>query len=249
MLQFVQIERLESVAILTLRRPPINALDQFALDELLTALEQVEDDDGIRVVLMTSGIKGIFCAGGDLKYWLQYYAQRPAEVSRAGRRVFTSLERLSKPTIAAIDGHVIGDGLSLALSCDVRVASKTTSFQLPETAYGFIPGWGTIGRLIGVAGRAVTTELLLTGDSLTAKRAQACGLVNHITASKALMTQALTIAHQIAEKSPTALSQAKMTLRLPSTCIEKQEAIEESCFSAVWGSPDWQLRLNHLFED
>jgi enoyl-CoA hydratase len=248
MLQFVQIERSESVAILTLQRSPINALDRAALDELIVAFEQVENDDRIRVVLIASGIQGIFCAGVDLKYWLQYYAQRPAEVSRAGRRVFTVLERLSKPTIAAIDGHVIGDGLSLALSCDIRIASKAALFRLPETAYGFIPGWGTIGRLIRVAGRAVTTELLFTGDSLTAKRAQLCGLVNRVTTSKVMMTSALTLARQIAEKSPTALSQAKMTLRPPSTCIEKQQAMEESCFSAVWGSPDWQLRLNHLLE-
>ncbi len=249
MLQFVQTEHLGSVAILTLRRPPINALDQTALDELVMAFDQVENDDEIRVVLIASGIKGIFCAGGDLTYWPQHYAQRPSEVSMAGRRVFTTLERLRKPTIAAIDGHVIGDGLSLALSCDIRVASKAALFQLPETAYGFIPGWGTIGRLIRVAGRAVATELLFTGDPLTAKNARLCGIVNRITASEGMMTAALALARQVADKSPSALYQAKMALHFPFTRIEEQEAMEESCFSAVWGGPDWQQRLGHLFGD
>ncbi len=249
MFQFVQVECSGSVAILTLRKPPINALDQAVLDELMSAAEQVESDEVIRVVLIASGIEGIFCVGGDLKYWPKHYAQHPHEVSAAGRRVFARLEQISKPTLAVMDGHVIGDGLSLALSCDIRIASQATLFRLPETGYGFIPGWGTIGRLARTVGQAVAAELLFTGAPLTAKRAQLYGMVNRLTASETLLSDSLILAHQIAEKSSTALREAKAVLRHLGKRVEEEEAWEAICFAATWGSPDWQRGLHNLFRN
>ena len=99
---------------LTLTRPPINALDKKSLDELAQIVSEWETDREARAVVITGGIEGIFCAGGDLTYWRTIRDAR--EVSRAGREVFARIERLSKPTLAAINGHVIGDGLALALA-------------------------------------------------------------------------------------------------------------------------------------
>ncbi len=246
--QFIQIDHSGSVATLTLRRPPINALDEATLQELLAVADQVENDETVRAVIIASGIQRVFCAGGDLKYWPQRYVGMPDKISLAGRRVFTRLEALSKPTIAAIAGEVIGDGISLALSCDIRIASQVSQFRLPETAYGFIPGWGTIGRLARIVGQGVTSELLFTDSTLSARRALLYGLVNQVTVTEDVMPTALRLAGQIAKRAPIALHQAKKALQYRIACSEEQESWETSCFSAVWGSAEWKLGIDQLFQ-
>src|SRR5574341_1806166 len=220
MLQFIQIEHSGSVAIVTLKRPPINALDEIALQELMAAADQVENDETVRAVVIASGIERVFCAGGDLKFWPQRYASLPREVSNAGRRVFTRLEGLRKQTIAVIAGEVIGDGISLALSCDIRIASQVSQFRLPETAYGFIPGWGTIARLQRVVGQAVTSELVFTDSALSARRALLYGLVNRVTVTEDVMPTAQMLAGQIAARSSVALHHAKAALVHRNACRE-----------------------------
>ncbi len=248
MFQFIRIEQSGPVAILTLRRPPVNALDETALEELRAAADQVENDETVRAVIIASGIERTFCAGGDLKYWSQHYAGTPDQVSRVGRRVFTRLETLNKPTIAAIAGQVIGDGISLALSCDIRIASQVSQFRLPETAYGFIPGWGTIARLQRVVGQAVTSELLFTDATLSARRALLYGLVNRVTVTEEVMPTALTLASQIAARAPIALHQAKAALSHRNVCSEEQESWETSCFSTVWKSVERERGIERFFQ-
>lgn len=224
------------VAVLTLLRPPVNALDQEALDELAHALSEVEADQGIRALAITGGIDGIFCSGGDLKYWRQFVDGE--NVGRAGRQVFARIERLAKPTLAAINGHVIGDGLALALACDVRIASETATFRLPEVGYGFIPGWGLIHRLVALAGRAHALELLLTAGPVNAARALAMGLVNEVVPADRLPEEALGRARKMAALSPAALRSAKCAIR---------GGDESACFQAVWGSADWREGIDALF--
>lgn len=103
----------QAIVTLTITRPPINALDQETLDELSQALSGLESDTTVRVVVLASGVGGVFCTGGDLRFWRQFPRDKAREVSRAGRQVFARLQRLPFPTIAAIEGHVIGDGLAL----------------------------------------------------------------------------------------------------------------------------------------
>lgn len=176
-----------TVAFLTLAVPPVNALDENALRDLMKALDEVEKDETIRALVICGGIKGIFCTGGNLKYWPRTYPSAPDVVSNAGRKVFTRIEHLQKPSLAAIEGHVIGDGISLALACDIRIASSASIFRLPELDYGFIPGWGTIGRLVEVIGKPLTAELLLFGQEITAERALSIGLVNRIISADELI--------------------------------------------------------------
>ncbi len=245
---FAELEADGPVAILRLNKPPVNALDEPALDELTKAIDLVEDDPAIRVVIITSALQGIFCAGGDLKYWPRLYADQAEVVIEAGQRAFGRIERLRKPAIAAIQGHVIGDGLSLALTCDIRLASPAATFHLPEVGYGFIPGWGTIGRLVRAVGTAPAAELLLVGERISAAQAQAIGLVNRIIARADLMPAAETLAARLAAKPPMALHHAKAALLGSSaTPSSDQAAWEAQCFAAVWGSPEWEQGLQKLF--
>ena len=214
--------------LLTLMRPPINALDRMALNELAEAVEKIEADRETRVLVITSGIERIFCSGGDMNFWRQ--VRDGKEVSRVGREAFARIERLSKPTIAAINGHVIGDGLNLALACDLRIASETTTIRLPEVAYGFIPGWGLIHRLVALVGRANAYELLLTGRQVEATWARMIGLVNEVVSPDRLMEEVLGRTQKMAAFSPAALRAAKCALL---------GGNERACFEAVWGHADW----------
>lgn len=223
------------LTLLTLARPPINALDRDALEELATAVAEVGADPEIKALVITSGIDGIFCSGGDLKYWR--HVPDGDEVSRAGREVFARIEQLPKPTIAAINGPVIGDGLALALACDLRIASESATFRIPELAYGFIPGWGLIHRLVALVGRANASELLLTGRPVEAAESRAIGLVNEVIPSDRLINRALERAQEMAALSPTALRAAKCALL---------GGDEGACFEAVWGEADWREGIDAL---
>ena len=120
------------VAVLRLCKPPVNALDEPSLRELGKAVQEAEEDPAVRAVIVASALEGTFCAGGDLKYWPHVYRNRADQITEAGRCAFVPIEQLSKPSIAAIQGHVIGDGLSLALACDIRLAAQRVTFHLPE---------------------------------------------------------------------------------------------------------------------
>jgi enoyl-CoA hydratase len=233
----VALGRRDSVAVLLLGRPPINGLDQATLDLLGQAITEVGHDSQIRALVVGSSIDGVFCSGGDLTYWLQIEDGR--HVGGAGRSVFGLIERLPKPTVAAIDGHVVGDGVGLALACDLRVASTRAKFRLPELAYGFIPGWGTIGRLVRTIGRSRTADLLLTGREIEAVEAHAIGLVNDIVAGVGVVEAAVACAADVARNSSTALRAAKAALSGDD---------EATLFEAVWGSDDWRLGMAAAFE-
>lgn len=223
------------IAVLTLKRPPVNALDKAALEELSNAIESVGADQECRVLVLTGGVEGIFCSGGDLKYWR--HVQDGREVSREGRKVFAQIERLPKPTIAAINGHVIGDGLALALVCDLRIAAETATFRIPEAAYGFIPGWGFIKRLVASVGRGNASGLLLTGQPIGAPRAQIMGLVNEIVPSDTLMDYVMDLSRQLAALSPASLRALKCALL---------GGDESACFDAVWGKDHWREGIDAL---
>ncbi len=229
------LDREGTVGVLSLKRPPINALDQSAIEELGQVLEGIRADEDIRVVVITGGIDGIFCSGGDLKYWRQIQSGR--EVSDIGRRVFAQLEALPKPSIAAINGQVIGDGLALALACDLRYAALTASFRLPEVGYGFIPGWGVIRRLTGCIGKTFASELLLTGQAVDAPRAYDMGLLNGVFPAERLRDEVLDRCRKMASFSPAALRAAKCALR---------GGKEKDCFEAVWNQTDWREGVDAL---
>lgn len=223
------------IALVTLTRPPINALDRDALLQLAAIARDVEADAGARALVLMSGIDGIFCSGGDLGYWRGIHDAEA--VSRAGREVFDRIVRLSKPTIAAINGHVIGDGLTLALACDLRIASENAAFRLPEVGYGFIPGWGLISRLVDLVGRANAAELLLTGRRVDASRALDMGLVTQVVSSERLLGEVMGRGRETAALSAAALRAAKCALA---------GRDEVGCFESVWGKADWREGIDAL---
>ena len=227
------------VRTIRLGRPPINTLDAEALEELAAAADAVSADAECRVVVLASALDGSFCSGGDLKFWRNFPRERAREVSLAGRNAFARIARLQKLTLAAIAGPVIGDGIALALSCDLRFASPRAMFRLPEAAYGFIPGWGTLHRLARAIGRPRTLDMVLTGRTVDAGTALAWGLVNRLQPAEAFAEGLEAFVDALLSMSPAALSLAKAALAEGPGKPDGTPERETAAFLQAWGGEDW----------
>lgn len=201
------------VAILTLNRPgQMNAINREMIAALDRALDRIEADDSLRVVVIT-GSGRAFCAGGDIGEMrsvqgLAYYRDLAEPVHSLYRRI----ELLDRPTIGAINGHALGGGAELMLTLDLRLLSERAQIGLPEIGLGLFPGAGGTQRLIRQLPLCKAKELLFTGAAIPATEAVAVGLANRVVSHDALMDEALTLARSLAKRSSTALRMLKRTL-------------------------------------
>ena len=190
------------VAVIALDKPKLNTLDIAILDGLIAALKRAGDDDDIRAVILTSALEKAFCAGLDLAPVLDGgSAMMRALLQRLYIELFDVQHNLGKPSIAAVAGIARGGGMTLSLSCDVVVAADTASFGYPEFHVGILPGIH-FTHLPRVVGRHKAFELLFTGNPISAKDAEAHGLVNYAVPRDRVMEKARELAMNLAEKSP-----------------------------------------------
>jgi enoyl-CoA hydratase len=173
------------LALITLNRPSKrNAISLGTLEELHQAVTLAEHDDAVRVLAFTGAGDKAFASGSDLAEVEHRDLKKALEPIVQG--LAERLERLPKPTIAAINGLCYGGGLEVALGCDVRVASETAAFATPEGKLGIIPGGGATQRLPRIVGRGWGMHMLLMGEPIDARQALAIGLVTKLTAPEAL---------------------------------------------------------------
>lgn len=203
-----------SIVRLTLARPAkLNAFNDDMLDELDAALSELERDRDTRVVILTAEGGKAFCAGADIKTWSDL---EPLEMWRhwiaSGNRLFDRLARLCQPVIAAIDGIAYGGGLELALCADIRIATPTSRFALPETGIGTVPGWSGVRRLVKLTGLARAKSMVLTGEPMTSETALASGLISEIVDQSKLEQRSIALAEAIAARAPVATQLAKAML-------------------------------------
>ncbi len=208
-------ERRGSVLVATLNRPAKgNALNRplsDAIDAMVTAVEAtVSDPEGPRAVVLTGAGTRAFSAGADVRELDGIDGPTARWQMRHGQRVFDRLEQLPVVVVAAINGFALGGGLELAMACDIRLAAPTARLGQPEITLENLPGWGGTQRLPRLVGRGRATELILTGDLLTADQAEACGLVNHVTDD--VVAAAVALAERIAVRNPTAVRGAKRAI-------------------------------------
>jgi enoyl-CoA hydratase/carnithine racemase len=191
----------EGIATVTLNNPPANVLSISAMKDLDLLLVELEDDDLVRVVILTASGR-FFCPGADIKELALLVTQHQGvEFSTMGQRLLDRIERYDRPMIAAINGPCLGGGLELAMACHVRIAAAGIPLGLPEIKLGLIPGFGGTQRLQRIIGPAKASELLLTGESITAEEALSLGLVNQVVSAEQVLPQARTLASMIAAKS------------------------------------------------
>ncbi|ERM19285.1 enoyl-CoA hydratase-related protein [Brevibacillus laterosporus] len=209
----IQLEKQGQVGILTIQRPGVyNCLNLVTLERLQRLLLEVSTDTDIRVVIITGAGDKAFCSGADLKERKTMQQSQVQQYIRTIRDVFTQVERLSVPVIAAINGIAFGGGLELALACDLRVMSETAQTGLTETSLGIIPGAGGTQRLPRLIGKGRAKELILTARRIGAKEALEIGLVNQIVPANQVLEASLSLAQQIALNAPLALAQAKWAI-------------------------------------
>lgn len=190
------------ITILTFNHPPANTWNLAALNAFEEAIDTVERDENTRVLVLTgSGVK-CFSAGFDVTD-----AANSPIISPKARNLWRRIDRLSIPTLAAINGHALGGGLELALCCHFRIAVRDPNVQLglTELNLGIIPGWGGTQRLPRAVGRALALEMILFSKRVSPEGALAIGLVNQLSDRDRLMEDVISFARELADRPPIAV--------------------------------------------
>jgi enoyl-CoA hydratase/carnithine racemase len=206
MSQFIKISKEDSIAILTIDRPPVNALNIEAMSELDQAVEEMQKDAQVKVIIITGAGSMAFVAGADVNIIGQIKSAQEGEaLALQGQKILNRIENSSKVVIAAINSMCLGGGNELIMACHLRVASDRARFGQPEINLGIIPGFGGTQRLARLCGTSRAMELVLTGDVITAQEAHRIGLVNRVVPEAELLRQTLHLAKKIASKGQVAV--------------------------------------------
>ena len=194
-------ETFNKIAIITINRPEKhNAISLKTLDELHEVLEVCENDNSLRVLIITGAGGKAFASGSDLGEVKDRDLKKALEPLVQG--IAARLERMSKPSIAAINGFGMGGGLEVALGCDLRIATPLSKFATPEGKIGIIPGGGATQRLPRLIGRAWAMEMLLMGETIDAKKACEIGLITRLAKPEKLMETAIKMGEKISSYAP-----------------------------------------------
>ena len=235
--QNITVSTEDGIAVVTLNRPDVlNALNQATMDELVSALEGFEREGSVRCIVLT-GAGRAFAAGADIKEM----AGASAPEMLAGYR-FQQWERIRKvttPLIAAVNGFALGGGCELAMLCDMIVAAETAQFGQPEINLGIMPGAGGTQRLTRAIGKARAMEMVLTGRPISARQAEACGLVSRVVPAETVLDEAKRLAKEIAAKGAVAVRLAKeAVLKAFDTHLEGGLDYERKCFYLLFATED-----------
>jgi enoyl-CoA hydratase len=192
----------ESFGLITLNRPPANAISEALIRELNAALAGFETDDAVRSVIVTGAGDRIFCAGADLG---SAFAGGDVEsFVRFGTGVVRRIERFPKPVIAAMNGHALGGGCEIAMACHFRLLKQGARMGQTESNLGIIPGYGGTQRLPRLVGRTRALEFLILGTQIPAEECLALGLVNRLCREGETLAEAKALARQLAKRPPVA---------------------------------------------
>ena len=199
----------DGIARITISRPEkLNALDRQTVQEIDRVVASAGQDPSVGVLIITGAGEKAFVAGADIG---ELASQTPVEgtaYARAGQAVLDRLERLGKPSIAAINGYALGGGLELAMACTFRVAAESAKLGQPEVALGIIPGYGGTQRLARLVGAGHALEMILTGEAIDAREALRIGLLNRVVPAAELLPAAEALARTILTRGPVALRYA-----------------------------------------
>jgi enoyl-CoA hydratase len=245
--QNVTVEKDGAIAVVTLNRPQaLNALSYGLVKDLSLALRALDEDDEIRVMIITGGEK-VFAAGADIK---EMAALGPFDRPVLERLAYRDrVNEISKPVIAAVSGFALGGGCELAMSCDIIIASESARFGQPEVNLGIIPGSGGTQRLTHLLGKHRAMELILTGDFLNAPDAERFGLVNRVVPVELLLEEAKNLAKKIAAKPALAVRAAKQAvLKAANAPLDEGLDFERKSFYLLLSSEDRKEAMTAFLE-
>jgi len=241
----------KGVARITINRPEVrNALNRATRSELSYAIEEIEKDKDIRVVIITGAGDKAFISGADIT---EFREATPITIqeytSTLGQELYNRIEDISIPVIAMINGFCLGGGLELAMCCDIRIASENAKFGQPEIKVGFIPGGGGTQRLPRLVGWGKAKELIYTGQIIDAVEAERIGLVEKVVPQDKLEEEVNQLAESIASKSPLIIKLAKKTInRGMYTDLAAGLNCERLTFALCFATEDRKEGINAFLE-
>lgn len=230
----------DRIARIVINRPKVhNALNSKTMDELETAIEKIESDSSIGAVIVTGAGDKAFVAGADITELQILDGPNGKVFAQRGQMIFSKLEDLDRPVIAAINGFALGGGCELALACHIRIASGNAKFGQPEVSLGIIPGYGATQRLPRTVGTSMALQMLLSGNIINADEALRIGLVNQVVARDELIPTVTKLVQTILSKGPIAVRQSlnavKYGVNIP---LSQGLELEASLFGDVCGTED-----------
>jgi enoyl-CoA hydratase len=243
-------EKENQIGFVTLNRPEVyNALNAVLLGELGEVVEEIKKDPDIGVVILTGAGEKAFVSGADIGEIPASNAILAWSTSRDHQSILNQLERLGKPSIAAINGFCLGGGLELAMACTLRIASENAKLGLPELGLGLVPGYGGTQRLLRLVGKGKAFEMILTAKAIDAQEAYRVGLINHVVSQTELIPKAKQMAESILKNGPTAIRLAMdLVLRGMDMSLDHSMAFESAMTSVSLMSEEAAQRLKAFLE-
>jgi enoyl-CoA hydratase len=225
------------VGLIRLNRPKeLNALSLDVMVELVDAFRAMDLDDAVRAIVIT-GNERAFAAGADIKQMAGRSAIDMLKIDQF--TMWDAIRKVKKPTVAAVSGFALGGGCELTMICDMIVASETAQFGQPEIRIGVMPGAGGTQRLTRAVGKALAMEMVLTGRMISAREAQAAGLVNRVVPVEVYLEEALNLASAAASMPPIAVQLAKeAVLKSFDTSIDDGLLFERKNFYLLFATED-----------
>jgi enoyl-CoA hydratase len=228
------------IALLTINRPDaLNALNKAVITDLAQAVNEIEANQSVRCVIVTGSGAKAFVAGADIKEIDQLQEGDAYKFAISGQHLFSRIETLRVPVIAAVNGFALGGGLELAIACDFIIASDDAKFGLPECTLGIMPGYGGTVRLTRRIGSARAKEIAMTGGFYSAQEAVTLGFVNKVVPAAELMTTVQRTAQAIAARAPKAIAAIKESVHQGyDMSLGEALKLEAKLFSQLFGTAD-----------
>ncbi|MDR6515184.1 enoyl-CoA hydratase/isomerase family protein [Chryseobacterium camelliae] len=207
------------VSVITINRPEsLNALNAKTIQELSSALKDLDQNAACRAIIITGSGEKSFVAGADIKEFSDFGQEKAEELARNGQHIlFNTIENMKRPVIAAVNGFALGGGLELAMACHIRYASENARLGLPEVTLGLIPGYGGTQRLPKLVGKGMANEMIFSAKMIPAQKAKEIGLVNEVFPIEELLAKTKELAQTIARNSPMAIARAIHAVNLSDT--------------------------------
>ncbi|NBJ68947.1 MULTISPECIES: enoyl-CoA hydratase [Clostridia] len=239
MTKSLDLEITNSVAYVTIKSPPANALSSSLLQDLAENLDEVETKTSIKAVVL-KGEGRFFSAGADIKEFTTLQKASDYEsMAKRGQDLFDRMEQFHIPIIAAIHGAALGGGLELAMACHMRIVTKSAKLGLPEITLGIIPGFAGTQRLPHYVGSAKAYEMILTGEPISGEEAYSYGLANKVVTEETLEEEAKQLAEKIATKSKLTIQQIMQLIPYAKTGLFAEGVSQEAkAFGQIFGSDD-----------
>ena len=246
----ILVELENSIQVITINRPSkLNALNKETIEELSHVLVAADKEASVRAVIITGAGEKAFVAGADISEFSDFSVEEGKNLSKKGHdQLFSRIDQMKTPVIAAVNGFALGGGLELAMAAHVRIFSENARVGLPETSLGVIPGYGGTQRLAQIAGKGRAMEMVLSAEMIDAATALNYGITNKVVPIEGLIETAKKMAKKIIKNSPMAIAKAIQCINANYTSGADGLAFEVNAFGDCFGTPDFKEGTSAFLE-